>query len=113
MLRTVPLELPSTVYRPPSDAWLIQRCFDDVLKLSAAIVDPVEQAFFLLTHLVYLLPFKTLNATMTLLIANVPLLASGLPPVTFTAVQPSDLMAGIRGVWELGRIELLREVFTQ
>ncbi len=49
---------------------------------------------------------------MALLTMNVPLLSAGLPPVTFAGVAASDLLAGIRGVWELGRTDLLADAFS-
>ena len=111
LLRASPLSLAATVYEPPADRWFIETCFEDVLRVSVAIKDPVERAFFLLAHLLYLLPFERCNATMALLAMNVPLIAAGLRPVTFAGVQPSDLLAGIRAVWELNRTELLRDAF--
>ncbi len=75
-LRASPLTLPATVYEPPADRWSIKTCFETVLRLSQAIADPVERAFFLLTHLLYLLPFSQGNATIALLTINVPLLAA-------------------------------------
>ncbi len=112
LLRASVLTLPATVYEPPSDRWLIRTCFETVLRVANGIADPVERAFFLLTHLLYLLPFDRCNATLALLTMNVPLLAAGLRPVTFAAVQPGDLLAGIRAVWELNRTELLGDTFA-
>ncbi len=111
-LRRAVLTLPDTVYSPPSDPLVIEPCFNHVLRQAAAITDPVERAFFLLVHLLYLLPFGTLNATMALLTTNMSLLTAGLPPITFAGVAASDLLAGIRGVWELGRTELLADAFA-
>jgi hypothetical protein len=110
-LRRTLLILPDTVYAPPNDPQVIDPCFEQVLRQATAITDPAERSFFLLVHLLYLLPFGTLNATMALLAANVPLLSAGLSPITFSGVAPADLLAGIRGVWELGQIELLRDAF--
>ncbi len=111
-LRRAVLTLPETTYCPPSDPNVIDPCFEQVLRVAAAITDPVERAFFLLVHLLYLLPFGTVNATMALLTMNVPLLTAGLPPITFAGVSGSDLLAGIRGVWELGRNDLLADAFA-
>ncbi len=111
-LRRTVLLLPDTVYCPPNDPHVIDGCFDQVLRQAAAITDPVERAFFLLVHLLYLLPFGTLNATMALLTMNVPLLTAGLPPITFAGVATSDLLAGIRGVWELARTDLLADALA-
>lgn len=79
--------------------------------LAGAITDPVERAIFHLTHLLYLQPFGMCNATMALLTMNVHLIVAGLRPVCFEGVPISDLLAAIRGVWELNQTALLRDAF--
>jgi hypothetical protein len=112
-IRTLSLALPGTVYDPLSNRRHIQPCFDQTLQLASAITDPLEQSFFLVTHLLYLLPFPALNATMSLLAMNVPLVSNGLSPLTLSNVPTPDLLTALRGVWEFGRPELLAEVFAQ
>ncbi len=112
LLRTSSLQLSSSGYSPPADPWMIESCFKQVFQMSAAITDPVERSFFLLTHLLYLQPFGMFNATMALLTMNVPLLGAGLPPICYHAVLPDDLLAAVRGIWELNRTELLRDATT-
>jgi hypothetical protein len=82
---------------------MIETCFNQVLGWAPAIADPVEQAFFTLVHLLYLQPFAQA--------VNIPLLRAGLPPMTFAAIGVSDLLSGCRGIWELNRTELLRDLF--
>ena len=91
---------------------MIKTYFESVLRLSNAIADPVERAFFVLTHPLYLLPFEQCNATLALLTMNVPLIAAGLRPITFAAVPPDRVLAGLRAGWELNRTELLRDAFV-
>ncbi len=104
--------MPQTSYRAPADPAVIATCFNQILGWSPAIADPVEQAFFILVHLLYLQPFAALNWSMACLAVNIPLLRAGLPPITFGIVRGGDLMAGVRAVWELNRTELLRDVFA-
>lgn len=113
LLRTDAQPLVQTVYRPPSDPWLIASCCNQVLGWAPAIADPIEQAFFVLVHLFYLQPFARLNASLTCLAVNIPLLRAGLPPVTFASVDGAALLDALRGVWELNRTELLRDLFIQ
>jgi hypothetical protein len=112
-IRSLSLVLPGTVYDPPSHRRYIEPCFDQTLQLASAITDPLEQSFFLLTHLLYLLPFPALNATMALLALNVPLVSNGLSPLTLSNVPTPDLLIALRGVWEFGRPELLAEAFAR
>lgn len=104
--------LGGTTYRPAADPWVIETCFNQILGWAPAIADPIEQAFFGLVHLLYLQPFGMLNASMACLMMNIPLLRAGLSPVTFASVRGTDLLDGMRGVWEINRTELLRDVFV-
>lgn len=61
-------------------------------------------------HVVYLQPFWVLNATTACVVFNLPLLRAGLAPVTFAETPVRDFMDGMLGIWELNRIELLRDV---
>ncbi len=112
LLRTESLVLARTMYRPPAEPWVIETCFNQILGWAPVIADPIEQAFFVFVHLLYLQPFAVLNASMACLAVNIPLLRAGLPPITFAAICGADLLDGLRGVWELNRTELLRDVFV-
>jgi hypothetical protein len=112
VLRTVPIALPSTMYRPPADAWLIDTCFEQILASAGVINDPVEQSFFVFMHLLYLQPFTSMNASLASLAANIPLVRAGRAPIHFGAVRGGDLLAAMRGVWELARPDLLRDLYV-
>jgi Fic family protein len=76
-----------------------------------SIEDPFEQAFFVMVHLPYLQPFDDVNKRVSRLSANIPFIKNNLCPLSFTDV-PRDIYTGaVLGVYELNRIELLRDVF--
>jgi hypothetical protein len=112
VVRAVPLVLPHTTYYPPMAPMVVQACLEQVIRTALAIPDAIEQSFFLLVHLLYLQPFSRLNTAMALLMMNIPVLAVGGSPVTLSATSPSELIAAIRGVWELTRSDLLAEAYT-
>jgi hypothetical protein len=112
-LRKQPLVFSASTYRPPSDPVMIDACLTQILTLTAAIADPVEQAFFSFAHLMALQPLPNFNASVACLALNLPLLRAGLPPVTFAMVAGRDLLDGVMAVWELNRPELLAEVFAR
>ena len=65
----------------------------------------------MLVHLPYLQPFDDVNKRVSRLTANVPLIKANLAPLSFEDV-PHDLYTeAILGVYELHRVELLRDVF--
>jgi hypothetical protein len=89
----------------------IETRFRILLDKANAIPDPFEQAFFLLAQLPYLQPFEDMNKGVSRIAANIPLLKHGLCPLTFAGVPELAYTEGTLGIYELGRIELLRDVF--
>jgi Fic family protein len=91
---------------------LIDECFQQILDTAAAITDPFEQAFFAIVHLPYLQPFEDVNKRVSRLAVNLPLIRDNLSPLSFVDLPESAYIDGILGVYELNRIELLRDVFV-
>ncbi len=111
-LRAIPVGIAKTVYHPLEVPQLIDECFQQLLDTAAAIVDPFEQAFFAMVHLPYLQPFEDVNKRVSRLAANLPLIRQNLCPLSFVDVPERAYIDGILGVYELNRIELLRDVFV-
>ena len=111
-LRTIPVGVGGTVFHPVNQPAVIEECFDLVLKKAAAISDPVECAFFLMVHLPYLQPFEDGNKRTSRLAANLPLVQRNMSPLSFVDVPVRDYTDGILAVYELNRVDLLRDVFA-
>ena len=111
-LRSIPVGIGGTVYRPLEMPAMIEECFQNVLDSAAAIANPFEQAFFATVHLPYLQPFEDVNKRVSRLAANIPLVRRNLCPLSFVDVPERTYIDGILGVYELNRIELLRDVFV-
>ena len=111
-LRTIPVGIGSTVYHPVNLPAVIEECFALILHKVAQIEEPLEKAFFLMVHLPYLQPFEDGNKRTSRLIANLPLIQNNLSPLSFTDVPVRDYVDGILGVYELNRVDLLRDVFV-
>jgi hypothetical protein len=111
-LRAIPVGIGKSVYEPLAVPQLIDEIFVQILDTAADISDPFEQAFFVIVHLPYLQPFEDVNKRVSRLAANIPLIHHNLCPLSFIDV-PEDLYTnGLLGVYELNRIELMREVFV-
>jgi hypothetical protein len=110
-LRAIPVAIAGTVYHPLEVPQWIEECFQQILDTAAAIADPLEQAFFAMVHLPYLQPFEDVNKRVSRLAANLPLIRENLSPLSFVDVPERAYIDGILGVYELKRIELLRDVF--
>ena len=110
-LRRIQVEIGGSVFHPLAVPQLIDECFDQVLATASAIADPFEQAFFALVHLPCLQPFEDVNKRVSRLSANISLIKGNLSPLSFEDV-PRDLYTeAVLGVYELKRVELLRDVF--
>jgi hypothetical protein len=111
-LRMRPVDIGGSVYLPLAVPQLVEELFIQVLNTASQIDDPFEQAFFLLVHLPYLQPFQDVNKRVSRLSANIPLIRKNLKPLSFVDVPKSDYAAGLLGVYELNRVELMRDVFV-
>jgi hypothetical protein len=111
-LRRIPVGIDGTVYHPLEVPQLIEECFDTILGTAAAITDPFEQAFFALVHLAYLQGFEDVNKRVSRLTANIPLIRGNLCPLSFVDVPERAYIDGVLAIYELNRIELLRDVFV-
>lgn len=111
-LRSIAVGIGQTTFLPLEGPQRIAECFDQVLDTAAAILDPFEQAFFAMVHLPYLQPFEDVNKRVSRLAANIPLIRRNLCPLSFVDVPQSTYISAMLGIYELNRIELLRDVFA-
>jgi hypothetical protein len=110
-LRHIAVGIEESAFYPLEVPQLIEECFDQILATADAINDPFEQAFFVMVHLPYLQPFDDVNKRVSRIGANIPFIKQNLAPLSFTDV-PRDLYTdAVLGVYELNRIELLKDVF--
>jgi hypothetical protein len=68
--------------------------------------------YFVAIHLPYLQPFEDVNKRVSRLAANIPLIHHNLCPLSFVDVPEDLYINGLLGVYELNRMELIREVFV-
>jgi hypothetical protein len=111
-LRSISVGIDGTVYHPLEVPQLIDECFQQLLDTAAAIDDPFEQAFFAMVHLSYLQAFEDVNKRVSRLAANIPLIRENLSPLSFVDVPERAYIDGVLGVYELNRVELLRDLFV-
>ncbi len=111
-LRQTPVAIGASTYVPTAIPQVIEAMFTRLLQLGAAIRDPFEQSFFLLVHIPYLQPFVDVNKRTSRLASNIPLIKRNLVPLSFIDVPEQTYIDGLIGVYELNRVELLRDVFV-
>lgn len=101
-----------SVYHPMALPQRLEELFQIILDMAQEIVDPFEQAFFVMVHLTYLQPFEDVNKRVARLAANIPLIRHNLCPLSFIDVPERAYVDAMLGIYELNRIELLRDVFV-
>lgn len=111
-LRRIDVAISGSVYQPLAVPQQLEEHFDTLLAKAQAIEDPFEQAFFAMVQLPYLQPFEDINKRTSRLAANIPLIRANLAPLSFVDVPHDLYIEGTLGVYELDRVELLRDVFA-
>jgi Fic family protein len=110
-LRYIAVGIERSTFHPLEAPQLIEECFDQILSTAAAITDPFEQAFFVMVQLSYLQPFDVVNKRVSRLAANIPFIKGNLSPLSFADVPRQTYTEAVLGVYELTKIDLLKDVF--
>ncbi|MBI3045141.1 MAG: Fic family protein [Betaproteobacteria bacterium] len=111
-IREAIVDIGGTVFHPLAIPQQIEEYFRLILDKAGAIGDPFEQAIFIMVHVPYLQPFIDVNKRVSRLGANISLIQRNLCPLSFVDVPEHAYIDGTLGVYELNRIELLRDVFV-
>jgi DNA-binding transcriptional ArsR family regulator len=110
-LRRMGVGIGKSTFHPLELPQLIEECFNQLLDTAAAIQDPFEQAMFAMVQLPYLQPFDDVNKRVSRLSANIPFIKRNLSPLSFIDVPRAVYMDAILGVYEMNKIDVLRDVF--
>ncbi|HVW70855.1 MAG TPA: Fic family protein [Steroidobacteraceae bacterium] len=111
-LRTTPVAIGASSYVPTAIPQLIDEMFSRLVETGGAIRNSFEQSFFLMVHLPYLQPFVDVNKRTSRLAANIPLIRRNLVPLSFLDVPEQTYIDGLIGIYELRRVELLRDLYV-
>lgn len=106
------VDIGQSVFRPLDAPQVLDELVGVLIGKANAITEPFEQAFFLMVHVPYLQPFADINKRTSRLAANLPLFRANLCPLTFVDVPPEAYARAMLGVYEMGRVELLRDLFV-
>ena len=110
-IRRHAVDIGKSVYRPLSAPQQIEDALTSLLSKATDIRDPFEQSFFMMVHLPYLQPFADVNKRTSRLAANLPLFRANLCPLTFLDVPEQAYSSATLGVYEMARVELLRDLY--
>jgi hypothetical protein len=111
-LRHIPVSIGQSSCKPADTPQQIHDWFNLFLSKADAIDNPFEKALFTLVHLPYLQPFEDVNKRTARLSANIGLFAHNLCPLSFVDMPQARYVQAMLGVYELGRIDLLCDLFV-
>ncbi len=111
-MRTIPVAISGSVFLPLGVPLQIAGHFEILLAKADAIVDPFEQALFVMAHLPYLQPFVDGNKRTSRLAANIPFIKQNLCPLSFVDVPEGEYADALIAFYELGRVDFLRDLLV-
>jgi len=111
-IRKHAVDIGKCVYRPLTVKTQLEETLAVLLNKASQINDPFEQSLFMMVHLPYLQPFAGANEQTARLAANLPLIKANLCPLTFLDVPEQAYSRAMLGVYEMTRVELLRDLFV-
>lgn len=108
------VDIALSTYVPPfrPGTGYVGKMLDRILDRAAAIGNPVQAAFYLLTRIPYLQPFQDGNKRTSRAMCNVPLLQANLPPVSFVDFKKRDYIVSMLCFYELGDARLAEACFA-
>ena len=108
------INITNSSYSPPlrPGTGYVRKMLDRIMDTSAAINDPLESAFYLLTRLPYLQPFADGNKRTSRAMCNVPLLKAGMPPISFMDFSKKEYIISMLAFYELGNTKMAAAIFT-
>ena len=98
-------------YRPGTG--YLKKMVEHILVTSEQIANPIQAAFYLMTRIAYLQPFKDGNKRTSRALCNVPLIKANLPPISFVDFGKQDYIVSMLAFYELGSVELAERCFIE
>ncbi|MGI4848442.1 MAG: Fic family protein [Janthinobacterium lividum] len=111
-LRHGAVRINGSTYLPLMIPAQIEELFDIIIGKAAAILNPVEAAFFLWVNIAYLQGLLDGNKRTSRLAANVPLMIHNCAPLSFLDVGVPDYSHAMLGVYEFQDVSIAVDLFA-
>lgn len=112
-LRHSHVEIKDSSYIPPNQSEVIRTEFAKIMSKARDIADPYEQSLFLLVHIPYLQPFDDCNKRTARLVCNIPMLNSGILPVSWAEVDQTTYTDSLLCIYEKNATFGLSDVYFE
>ena len=106
------VRISASTYIPIENPAQPQEQLHHICEKAAAIINPFEQSFFLLTHIAYLQAFTDVNKRTARLSANIPLLQRNVVPLSFNAIDKEDYASSMIAIYELNDTGPLADLYV-
>jgi len=112
-IRRDPVSITTSSYVPSSDHAELSMGLSELCWKVSKTNDPFEASFALLAGIAYLQPFIDGNKRTGRLLSNIPLLTSGLPPISFIGVGRAAYGIGMTTWYELADTKYLGKAISE
>jgi hypothetical protein len=111
-VRANAVRITATSYVPAASRDRLSADLGTLLRKAEQVEDPFEASFVLLAGLSYLQAFVDGNKRVGRVLCNIPLLARGLPPMSFIGIDRGNYLSGLLSFYELADASLLAETLV-
>ena len=112
-LRSVPVGITGTSYRPLDNKFQIKEAVDALLSLINLRPLPYEKSLLAQALIPYIQPFEDGNKRTSRLLANALLIAQDCAPLSYRSVDENNYKEAILVFYELGNIFELKKIFIE
>lgn len=112
-LRTRPVGITGSLYRPLDNAAQIAEAVQSLSDATSRLKEPYAQALLALAGIKYIQPFSDGNKRTARLMANAILLANSLAPLSYRSVNEEDYREATLVFYELNSLLPLKRIFLE
>jgi len=112
-LRSKPVGITGSVYRPLDNKYQIQEAVLELSKVVDKLDSPYDKALLALVGLSYIQPFEDGNKRTSRLMANAILLAYDLAPLSYRSVDEKNYRQAMLVFYELNSIVSIKDIFIE
>jgi fido (protein-threonine AMPylation protein) len=110
-LRTKPVGVTGSMYRPLDNQYQIGEALDELSAVVSGLSTPYAQALIVLLAISYIQPFEDGNKRTARLMANALLVAHSLAPLSYRSVEEEDFLFATMVFYELNSIMPMKKIF--
>lgn len=110
-LRDHSVRISGSTYIPLDNPIHLDSRLTQLCEMALKINDPIEQSFFLLTHISYLQAFSDVNKRTARLSANIPFIIHNFAPLSFNDIEKDDYALAMIAIYEKNDTSALADLF--